>query len=139
MHTIVARGDTFNVHRIRCKPGDRVRVLTEDREGTEWIEVTHNSIDWNRVVRITTFDGVMLTLSINTWLTCRDGHLVMAANAHMVRVPVIDEDGRLDWRACTVEALEGDYDVAHIKCHSRTYAAADEPGSMILTHNIDKP
>lgn len=116
--------------------GDMLRVLSEDRTGTRWEACTSNDVAPAEAVQIRALNGFTLTCSITTPLTLRDGSTVLAPGAAGKWLPIFD--GALSWSPVTVAPV-GEIEVAHIRCSQATYAAGDEPGRSILTHNPIKP
>lgn len=115
--------------------GDRIVVLDyETFEGTRTVEVESNHLGENETVTLTTASGIKLTLSLNTPITLRDGTWTIAANAWKHELPVKDENG-FRWERCVNVEYAGKQRVAHVKCHACTYAAGNEKGRSILTHN----
>jgi hypothetical protein len=115
------------------EPGDMLRVLTDDREGTEWTACTGNSIAPAPVWRIVSVSGIEATVSEETPIVLRDGSIVAVAEVGGEALPVLDRDG-FRWEDCHAEPA-GAAQVAKILCNQRTYAAGDAPGRSILTHN----
>jgi hypothetical protein len=85
-------------------------------------------------VRLTTESGITLSLSGNTPIELRNGRWIIAANSTNYSVPVLDS-GEFRWeKVVLVEAL-GRRRVQQIFAHNSTYAAGDQIGRYILTHN----
>ena len=114
--------------------GDAVRVLTEDREGTTWAACEGNSLHagepgW----RIVSAGGIAVTVSASTPITLRDGSVIRVDQIDGHALPVLDADG-FRWESC-IAAPVGAIEVARILVGQKTYAAGDENGRSILTHN----
>lgn len=117
-------------------PGeDELTVLDEETmEGVTSEPVVHNHFGLNERVRLTTESGIQLTLSINTPITLRDRSIIRAFQCVGELLPVLDH-GKFRWERVTKLEAIGVGSVAHIYCNDKTYAAGDEPGRYILTHN----
>lgn len=119
------------------RAGDRLRVLSSDREGTEWFACERNSPSPARAYLLRSASGIELSLAESTPITLRDGSLARVADIAGQELPVCDADG-FRWEACTALAI-GNIEVAHIIVGQRTYAAGNEAGRSILTHNPSNP
>lgn len=112
--------------------GDLLRVLTDDRESTRWEACTGNAAGSEEGWRITSRSGVTATVSESTPITLRDGRIIAVAQVEEEELPVFVD--QLDWETCSVSRV-GPIEVAKILVNQKTYAAGDEPGRSILTHN----
>ena len=117
--------------------GDLLRVLTADREGTEWFPCERNSLSPARAFTIRSASGIELSLAESTPITLRDGSLARVVDVDGLQLPVVDSDG-FRWEECKAEPI-GNIEVAHILVGQRTYAAGAVAGRAILTHNPSNP
>jgi hypothetical protein len=119
-------------------PGDHIRVLNGDMDGTRWERVTANSQAQSEMVEIVSDSGVTLKVSVNTPLVLRDGTLCWVTEVDDPELP-LHVDGEFRWEQCRVSRI-GEGPVSHIRCSMNVYAAGNEKGRAILTHNpIYKP
>lgn len=112
--------------------GDVLRVLSDDRQTTDWEPCTGNSLAIEDGWVITSASGVAVTVSGSTPITLRDGRIISVAEINEHELPVFVSE--LVWEPCTARRT-GRIEVAHILCGQRTYAAGDVAGRQILTHN----
>jgi hypothetical protein len=120
------------------EPGDLLRVLADDLTGLSWQTCTANSASFEFCYRICGSEtGISLTVAESTPITLRDGSTIAVKLVDGHELP-FTVDGRLWWEPCTVE-ISGMRMVQHISCDSKTYAAGNEQGYSILTHNASKP
>jgi len=118
------------------KPGTRIFVLNEKTFLNDCLEeVTHNRIGMNDKIKLTTENGISLTLALNTPLTLGDGSTIVAVHGLNECIPVRDENGFRWERIINIEAA-GYGEVSHISCNGKTFAAGDSPDKFIFTHNI---
>jgi hypothetical protein len=115
--------------------GDPIRVLDEhfmDRPTT--IDVHDNWLADAECVRLTSSSGISLIAAKSTPVTLRDGSVESIMQAKGKQLPVEDEDG-FRWEEILDVEDVGVRTVAHIVCHQRTYAAGEQDGRFIYTHN----
>jgi hypothetical protein len=112
--------------------GDLLRVLAPDRESTCWEACTGNMPGCEEGWRIASRSGITATVSESTPITLRDGRILPVAQIDGDELPVFVDE--LVWEACSVRRT-GPIEVAKILVNQKTYAAGDEPGRSILTHN----
>lgn len=112
---------------------DRVRVLVDGTDLTDWRLVRGNFVIEAQAVRLRTEGGWVLDVSDTTPVTQRDGSTVLATVMHGREVAV-DNHGVVEWERCSVEEI-GTIEVAHLSCSDGTYLAGNEPGQGLFTHN----
>jgi hypothetical protein len=118
----------------QMEPGDPLLLLSEDRQGTMPGVVVSNVVNQRPVLTLVSESGIRLTCSKNTPLTLEDGSCVNSTEALGKKLPVEDQNG-FRWELI-VEVLDaGIGDVATIYCKDQCYAAGDQPGRWIWTHN----
>lgn len=125
-------------HWVRARdvvPMDRVRVLVDGADLTDWRTVRSNFVIEAQGVRLTTESGWVLDLSETTPVTQRDGTTILAMSMAGHEVAV-DNHGVVEWEQCRVEFI-GTIDVAHLSCSNGTYLAGNEPGQGLFTHNME--
>lgn len=90
-------------------------------------------------VRLWTESGATLTCSTSTPITQQSGpdDYVLAVDALGAFVAVKDDKGFRWERIIQIDAV-GEIDVTRVHCGGGTFAAGDEPGRMIFTHNAVK-
>lgn len=116
-------------------PGDRLLLLSEDRQGTMIGSVVSNRISTQRLLTLVSKTGITLTCSDNTPLTLEDGSSINSTEALGHKLPVQDLDG-FRWEEI-VEVRDSGYgEVATIYCLDQCYAAGDQQGRWIWTHNV---
>jgi len=116
--------------------GDALVLLAEDRQGTIPGVVISNTISEQRLLTMVSESGIKLTCSDNTPLTLEDGSSINSTEVLGKKLPVEDQNG-FRWELI-VEVLDaGHGKVATIYCEDQCYAAGDEPGRWIWTHNAD--
>ncbi|MDZ7824496.1 MAG: hypothetical protein U5K75_11000 [Ahrensia sp.] len=117
------------------KAGDKIKITVND--GDQWrvddIDVEKNKIAENLCVTLISETGITLTLAANTPVVSKQGWDV-AANARGLRLPVMDNDG-FRFELITEVNYIGSRPVAKIEAHQAIYAAGDQPGRVIFTHN----
>ena len=114
--------------------GDALVLLSEDRQGTIPGVVISNTISEQRLLTMVSESGIKLTCSDNTPLTLEDGSSINSTEVLGKKLPVEDQNG-FRWELI-VEVLDaGHGKVATIYCEDQCYAAGDEPGRWIWTHN----
>lgn len=125
---------------------DRRRTAGEIAEGSvidvlgaDMASVTQARVDGAKRAlvsgyRLVTTSGVTLTCSESTPITQPSGACVRARDALGVLVAVDDELG-LRWETIVEKTRVGLIDVARIHVGGATYAAGDEPGRRMFTHN----
>lgn len=122
----------------KAQTGDAVLVLAEGGDGWTEAEVRKTDISTQPCVTLTTENGVRLTCSRSTPITTRasDGALEAVTIAECVGrlVPVLDGD-RFGWEEIVTCEDAGDRLVVLLDCGGATFAAGDEPGRYIFTHN----
>ena len=119
--------------------GDEIMVLTEHRETWEPARVERSYVAESHCVRITTLSGIKLTLSEDTPVTLQDGREIWVREIVGEEVAVLDH-GAFRWEEVIGLEEIGQQPVARLSVWSGTYAAGDEKGRMIFTHNLpNKP
>ncbi|ATI54180.1 hypothetical protein CP552_00210 [Sphingomonas melonis] len=119
--------------------GDEIMVLTEHRETWEPARVERSYVAESHCVRITTVSGIKLTLSEDTPVTLQDGREIWVREIVGEEVAVLDH-GAFRWEEVIGLEEIGQQPVARLSVWSGTYAAGDEKGRMIFTHNLpNKP
>lgn len=131
MHVLTEAGPVLAE---QVETGALLRTLGGDLQSLTWTPATSNEAHENQCVTIRTSLGAELTLALNTPCVTESGAWVMAANAWMVRLPVLIR-GELVWDDVVGVDPVGRLPVAAIKCHNATYAAGSDTDRMILTHN----
>jgi len=117
--------------------GDELLILTENRDGCELANVQRAYVSEANCLKITTVSGITLTLSATTPITLRDGREIIVGDVLGEEVAVLDA-GAFRWEpVLNIEEI-GLQPVARISVQSGTYAAGDQQGRMIFTHNINK-
>lgn len=114
--------------------GDIIDVLGEDMASVTQCCVAAAKPAKTLGYRLTTTSGVTLTCSESTPITQPSGLTVRARDALGALVAVDDALG-LRWEAIVEKVRVGIIDVARIHIGGRTYAAGDEPGRRMFTHN----
>lgn len=113
--------------------GDYIRVLTDDRLGTTWAQVTDNETGREAGWRIVSKSGIACSLSESTPITLRDGSLIRVAEIAGHELPIHARDAFF-WEPCFAEPI-GEIEVARIRVNQKTYFAGDIAGMAIGTHN----
>ena len=117
--------------------GDDLLLLNSTRDGTKLGKVISNRISTQKLLTLISESGIRLTCSDNTPLTLKDGSAINSTEALNNELPVQDESG-FRWEKI-VEVLDaGVGEVATIYCEDQCYAAGDEDGKYIWTHNLDE-
>ena len=114
--------------------GDPLSLLDVERNGTTGGAVVSNRLSEQNLVRLVSESGIFLTVSDNTPLTLENGMEINSSDALGVRLPVQDENG-FRWERIIAVEPAGRGMVATIFCDNQCYAAGDEPGRYIWTHN----
>lgn len=113
----------------------RVLALEETkRESYHPIPVESNSVATSLCVTLTSESGISLTCARTTPVTLRDGSGILAPDSLGHDLPVLDEKG-FRWEVIIEVSDAGAKEVAHVRCHQRVYAAGNETGRYIFTHN----
>jgi len=114
--------------------GDSLVLLSKDRQGTTTGMVISNTISEQKLLTMVSESGIRLTCSDNTPLTLEDGSSINSTEVLGKKLPVEDQNG-FRWELI-VEVLDaGQGKVATIYCEDQCYAAGDENGRWIWTHN----
>lgn len=114
--------------------GDELLLLNTDRNGTMPGTVLSNRYSEQNLLTLVSESGIELTCSDNTPLTVEDGPGINSTEALGRRLPVLDEQG-FRWEEIVEVRPAGRGMVATIYCKNQCYAAGDQPGRWILTHN----
>ncbi len=118
--------------------GDMIDVLGVDMASVARARVDGATPAKTLGYRLVTTSGVTLTCSESTPITQPSGRCIRARDALGAQVAVDDELG-LRWETIVEKVRVGLIDVARIHVGGRTYAAGDEPGRRMFTHNPSKP
>lgn len=114
--------------------GDRLILLNADRNGIRDGEVTGNRVSIQNLLTLVSESGIRLTCSDNTPITLEDGTACNSTDVLGLRLPVLDENG-FRWETIVELNDAGRGPVATISCLDQCYAAGDENGRYIITHN----
>ena len=114
--------------------GDELLLLNAERNGTMPGTVLSNRYSEQNLLTLVSDSGIELTCSDNTPLTLEDGSGINSTEALGVRLPVQDENG-FRWEEIVEVRPAGRGMVATIYCKNQCYAAGNEAGRWILTHN----
>jgi len=117
-------------------PGDSLLLLSDDRQGSKFGEVISNRLtDDAKLITLISESGIKLTCSIQTPLTLENGDYIFVSEALGHKLPVQDIRGfRWEYIVGLIDAGVGQ--VATIYCDDQCYAAGDENGKYIWTHNM---
>jgi hypothetical protein len=116
--------------------GDPLMLLEPNqRESSMAGQVVTNRISEQNVLKLTSESGITLTCSDNTPMTLRDGSMCNSTDVLGKQLPVQDNSG-FRWETITSVEPQGRWLVATIYCLNQCYAAGDEPGRYIFTHNF---
>lgn len=115
-------------------PGEPLTVLCADLQDTAVTSCAANVDGVNECVTLTTVSGITLTLALNTPMTLPGGFYELAANMTGKPVAVLDH-GAFRWESVDRVDYAGPRAVAQISCGNATYAAGDQPGRYIFSHN----
>lgn len=119
--------------------GDAVLLLDDDGRGTHEGMVTGISVGSAKRFLLRSLSGIELTVSDTAPIPVQkpDGSIIYRA-ARMLRgdemIAVQDDDG-LRWEVLVMIRWMPPADVARISCGDGVYAAGNERGRMIFTHN----
>lgn len=116
-------------------PGDDLVLLSYNKKRSMPGTVISNRISIQKLVTLVSESGIRLTCSDNTPLTLQDGSMVNSTEAEGHKLPVQDENG-FRWETITDVLDAGVGEVATIFCEDQCYAAGDEDGKYIFTHNM---
>lgn len=114
--------------------GDELMLLSSDRNSTIVGEVISNRFSMQKLLTLVSESGIRLTISDNTPLTLMDGSMINSTEALDEYLPVLDQDG-FRWEQIVEVIDAGTGTVATIFCENQCYAAGDEEGKYIFTHN----
>jgi hypothetical protein len=117
--------------------GDALYVLSENGDCYAGYEVRSIHPSIQPCVRIVSESGIALTCSTSTPITTwRDGTLIAIEVEGCVgaMIPVLDQRG-FRWEEIVSCEPVGDRPVRLLSCDDATYAAGDEPGRYLFTHN----
>lgn len=116
------------------RTGDLLMVLEDD--GT-YAPAPIEDIAFNRedCITLRSASGIELTVSKSTPVTLRDGSSIKAFAVQGHELPVMDGDD-FRWEEIVEVKEAGVRPVARIYVGDRTYAAGNQPGRSIFTHNI---
>jgi hypothetical protein len=114
--------------------GDNLILLNSTRNGTVLGTVVSNRISTQHLITMVSYSGIRLTCSDNTPLTLADGSTINSSEALGHQLPVQDQDG-FRWEDIVEVIDAGLGQVATIYCEDQCYAAGDELGRWIWTHN----
>ena len=115
--------------------GDNLILLNSARNGTVPGTVVSNRISTQNLITMISKSGIRLTCSDNTPLTLTDGSTINSSEALGHQLPVQDQDG-FRWEEIVEVIDAGLGQVATIYCEDQCYAAGDELGRWIWTHNL---
>jgi hypothetical protein len=115
--------------------GDQIEIMNESFDGFTFTTVEKNRIGVADCVKLTSITGIELICSKTTPLTLRDNSAIFAPEAFGHDLPVRDEDG-FRWEKIIKVENVGMLPVAYISCYCEVYAAGNQPGRYIYTHNI---
>lgn len=118
-----------------AKVGDEVLILNGEDEVFPG-EVASIRFGDQRCVRLTTVSGVTLTCSTSTPVDWRDGTKGLVTDALGREMAVMD-NGEFRWEKVVLVEDRGMLPVALIYARDVTYAAGDQKGRQIFTHNIN--
>lgn len=116
--------------------GDPLLILdmsTYDK--TKQTTVGRHKLSVQRLLTLVSESGIKLTCSDNTPLTLKGGLIINSTQALGVELPVQDENG-FRWEKITNIIEAGNGEVMTIECFNQCYAAGDEAGKYIFTHNV---
>lgn len=117
------------------KPGDELLLLNATRDGVKVGLVISNHVSSQKqLLTLVSESGIRLTCSDTTPLTLKDGSCIKSPEALNHELPVQDENG-FRWEKIIDVIDAGLGDVATIYCENQCYAAGDEDGKYIWTHN----
>lgn len=117
-------------------PDDPLLIMNAARNGYFPGAVVSNRISIQNLVRLVSESGIRLTCSDNTPLTLKDGTSINSTQALGVELPVQDING-FRWEKIVELQEVGEGAVATIFCDDQCYAAGDEEGRYIWTHNVN--
>ena len=118
-------------------PGDELVLMNAARDSYITGPVITNRTSLQKLLRMTSSSGITLTCSDNTPLTLQDGSAINSTEALGVQLPVMDSAG-FRWEEIVALEPAGNGYVATIFCDNQCYAAGDEVGRFIFTHNVDQ-
>ena len=118
-------------------PGDELVLMNAARDSYIAGPVITNRTSLQKLLRMTSSSGITLTCSDNTPLTLQDGSAINSTEALGVQLPVMDSAG-FRWEEIVALEPAGNGYVATIFCDNQCYAAGDEVGRFIFTHNVDQ-
>lgn len=117
--------------------GDLIRIIDE----TTWSQSAHTNVNANKIVnevpcvRLTSRSGITVVVSMTTPCTLLGGNVIAASHALGSVLAVEDAQG-FRWEVITDVEDVGLRAVAHISANNGTYAAGEQYGRFIYTHNI---
>jgi hypothetical protein len=121
-----------------ARAGDPLLMMRPDGSATYQGAVERTRPGVQPCLRFETASRIRLTCSYSTPMAVRRGEEVVYIGARDCLeedlLPVLD-DGGFRWEAVTRLEEAGELPVALITAHDGVYAAGDEPGRMIFTHN----
>ena len=115
-------------------PGDSLLLLGSDLNSIAPGTVISNRHSEQNLLTLVSESGIELTCSDNTPLTVEDGSGINSTEALGRRLPVLDEQG-FRWEEIVEVRPAGRGMVATIYCKNQCYAAGNQLGRWILTHN----
>lgn len=115
--------------------GDRLLLLSDDRQGTKDGNIVSTRISTQKLITLVSKTGITLTCSDNTPLTLEDGSMINSTEAAGYKLPVQDDNG-FRWEEIVEVRDAGQGQVATIYCLDQCYAAGDQSGRWIWTHNV---
>lgn len=123
-----------------ARTGDLLILLDEDGSGSHDGVVQANLIASSPLRKLRTISGIVLTVSDTAPIPVQDGAGVITYRpARRLRgdeiVPVQDEDG-FRWEALASITSLPSGPVARVSTWDGVYAAGDQPGRYIFTHNL---
>lgn len=118
--------------------GAPVTILNDSQDGVTTSKITNVEFGEEEAVQLEVSHGATITCSVSTPMTVKgDKKLVTAPHVLGLRVPVL-EHGEFSWQKVIRVTHVGPVEVAKISCGSNVYAAGDQQGRYILTHNVDE-
>lgn len=114
--------------------GDELVLLNPEFNGTMPGTVISNRYSEQNLLTLVSESGIELTCSDNTPITVEDGPGINSTEALGRRLPVLDERG-FRWEEIIEVRPAGRGMVATIYCKNQCYAAGNQAGRWILTHN----
>jgi hypothetical protein len=115
--------------------GDELVLFDVAENTTKPGSIISNRVSEQNLLTMVTSSGIRLTVSDNTPLSLADGSAINSTEALGKELPVMDENG-YRWEEVVELIPAGRGNVATIYCLDQCYAAGDEAGRYIFTHNV---